>query len=314
LAGVNGFVGVVSLTATASPSTGLSCTLSPISVVGSGNSALSCPSSASGTFTVTIIGTSGSLSHSVTITISVDKATPSLTTTLSVSTILVGGSASDSAVLTNGFEAGGTVTYEYFTGSSCSGTPTTVGGQVGVTAGSVPNSASQKFNSAGSFSWEAIYSGDSNNSGATSACANLTVMSPPALRIPGTQTVTAGSTIQFHVNATGVGGCNGVTLTPSNLPAGATFLSTQCFAGSASSVFSWTPTDSQASSDYTVTFTAKDARGAVSSAQVTIHVSPVNKAAPLPILSYSVFGIVGFSAVVAVALVLRRIQTTRRKP
>jgi hypothetical protein len=98
------------------------------------------------------------------------------------------------------------------------------------------------------------------------------------------------------------------------LPAGATFVSTQCFAGSASSVFSWTPTDSQASSDYTVTFTAKDARGAVSSAQVTIHVSAVNKAAPLPILSYSVFGIVGFSAVVAVALVLRRIQITRRKP
>jgi len=47
---------------------------------------------------------------------------------------------------------------------------------------------------------------------------------------------------------------------------------------------------------------------------VTIHVSPVSKAAPLPILTYSVFGIVGFFAVVLVALVLRRIQTPRRKP
>jgi len=220
----------------------------------------------------------------------------------------------DTAALTNGFEANGTVTYEYFTGASCSGTPTTVGGPVAVTAGLVPNSASQKFNSAGSFGWEAGYSGDANNNGTTSACTSLTVMSPPALQIPGAQTVTPGGTIQFHVNATGTGGCNGVTLTPSNLPAGATFVSTQCFAGAASSVFSWTPTDAQASSDYTVTFTAKDARGAVTSAQVTIHVSPVSKAAPLPILTYSVFGIVGFFAVVLVALVLRRIQTPRRKP
>jgi hypothetical protein len=47
---------------------------------------------------------------------------------------------------------------------------------------------------------------------------------------------------------------------------------------------------------------------------VTIHVSPVSKASPLPILSYSVFGIVGFLAVVAVTLVLRRLQSPRRKP
>jgi hypothetical protein len=220
---------------------------------------------------------------------------------------------SGSAVLINTFEAGGTVTYEYFAGSSCSGTPTTIGGRVAVTSGLVPNSASQKLNSAGSFSWEAIYSGDANNSGATSACAALTVMSPPTLQIPGTQTVTAGATIQFLVNATGAGGCNGVTLTPSNLPVGASFVSTRCFAGAASSVFSWKPTDSQAPGDYTVTFTATDANHSVTTSQMTIHVSPVNKAAPLPILTYSVFGIVGFLAVVIVALVLRRVQMPRRK-
>jgi hypothetical protein len=120
--------------------------------------------------------------------------------------------------------------------------------------------------------------------------------------------------IRFAVNATGAGGCNAVTLTPSDLPTYATFVSTQCFAGSASSVFSWTPTDSQAPGDYKVTFTAKDAHGAVTSSQVTIHVTAPSKAAPLPILSYSVFGIVGFLAVVAVALVLRRVQTPKKKP
>jgi hypothetical protein len=252
------------------------------------------------------------LSHSIAVSISVGKASAAITTSLSASTITVGGSVSDSAVLTNAFEAGGTVTYEYFSGSTCSGTPTIVGGPVTVTGGTVPNSASQKLNSAGSFGWEAVYSGDSNNLGVTGACGPLTVISPPALSIPGAQTVTAGSTLRFIVNATD--GPKTVTLTALGLPPGATFSSTQSFAGGASSIFQWTPSDSQAPGAYNVTFTARDTQGASTVSQVTIHVNPVNKAPPLPILSYSVFGIVGFLAIVAVALVLRRVQSPRRKP
>jgi len=148
--------------------------------------------------------------------------------------------------------------------------------------------------------------------GAIAACEPLTVNSPPALSIPGTQTLTAGTTVRFTVNATD--GSKTVTLTASGLPPGATFSSTQSFAGGASSVFSWTPTDAQAPGDYDVTFTAQDTQGVSTVAHVTIHVSPVSKAAPLPILTYSVFGIVGFLAVVLVALVLRRIQSPKRKP
>jgi hypothetical protein len=223
----------------------------------------------------------------------------------------VGGSVSDSTVLTNAFEAGGTVTYEYFSGSTCSGTPTIVGGPVTVTGGTVPNSASQKLNSAGSFGWEAVYSGDSNNLGATGACDPLTIISPPALSIPGAQTVTAGSTVRFIVNATD--GSKTVTLTVKGLPPGATFLSTQSFAGGTSSVFQWTPTDAQAPGDYNVTFMARDTQGASTNSQVTIHVNPVSKAPALPILSYSLFGIMGFLAVVGVALVLRKVQIPRRR-
>ena len=149
--------------------------------------------------------------------------------------------------------------------------------------------------------------------GATAPCEPLTVNSPPALSIPGAQSVTAGTTVRFVVNATD--GSKTVTLTASGLPVGATFSSTQSFAGGASSIFSWTPSDSQAPGDYNVTFTAKDtALGILTVSQVTIHVSPLNKSPPLPILSYSVFGIVGFLAIVAVALVLRRLQSPRRKP
>jgi len=213
--------------------------------------------------------------------------------------------------MTGGFNAGGTVTYEYFVGSTCSGTPTIVGSPVIVTTGIVPNSASQKFNSAGSFSWDAIYSGDSNNTGVNAACEPLTVISPPVLSIPGAQTVTAGSTVRFIVNATD--GLKTVTLTASGLPVGATFSSTQSFVGGASSIFSWTPTDAQAPGDYNVTFTAQ-AQGVSTVSHVTIHVFAVSRAPPLPILSYSLFGILGFSAIVVAALVLRRVQTVRRKP
>ena len=146
--------------------------------------------------------------------------------------------------------------------------------------------------------------------GATAACEPLTVISPPALSIPGAQTVTAGSTVRFIVNATD--GSKTVTLTASGLPPGATFSSTQSFAGGASSIFSWTPSDVQAPGNYNVTFTALDPQGVSTVSQVTIHVSAVSKAPPLPIVAYSIFGVLGFFAIVGVALLLRRFQAPKR--
>jgi len=247
------------------------------------------------------------------VALTVKKASPTVATTLSPSSITAGGSVTGSAALTGGYQAGGSATYEFFLGSTCAGTPTIVGSPLAVTNGSVPNSGSQKFSTAGSYSWTANYAGDTNNNPAAGNCSTLTVFAPPTLSVPGPQSVTAGSTIRFNVTATGAGGCNGVTLASSgSLPAGATFGSTQCFATSASSVFSWTPTDSQAPGDYTVTFTATDANHSVTTYQVTIHVTAPNKAAPLPVLSYSLFGVVGFLAIVATAVVLRRFQALKR--
>jgi hypothetical protein len=103
-------------------------------------------------------------------------ASPTITTTLSSTQIIVGGSVTDSATLNGGFQAGGTVTYNLFSTADCTGTSTIVS-TVQVTAGVVPNSASQTFNAGGSFSWNAVYSGDANNNGATSVCEPLTVIS-----------------------------------------------------------------------------------------------------------------------------------------
>jgi len=244
-----------------------------------------------------------------TVGLTVKKASPTLATTLSSNSIAVGGSVSDSATLTGGYQAGGSVTYKFFLGPTCTGTPTLVGSPAAVTNGVVPNSASQKFSTAGSFSWIASYGGDNNNNPNVGNCQTLTVVAPPTLSVPGPQSVSAGSTIRFVVNATD--GSKTVTLTASGLPPGATFSSTQSFAGGSSSAFSWTPSDAQAVGDYNVTFTAVAGSFSTSS-EVTLHVVAPVKAAPLPILSYSIIGVVGFLAVISAALLLRRFQNRGR--
>jgi hypothetical protein len=106
--------------------------------------------------------------------LTVNKTTPTITTNLSSSKITTGGSVTDSATMTSTFQAGGTATYNLFSTGDCSGTSTVVS-TVTVTNGAVPNSASRTFNIAGNFSWNALYSGDSNNNGATSSCEPLKV-------------------------------------------------------------------------------------------------------------------------------------------
>jgi hypothetical protein len=113
--------------------------------------------------------------------LTVGMMTPTITTTLSSNKIIAGGSVTDSATLTSAFQAAGTVNYDLFSTSDCSGT-STIMSTVTVTNGAVPNSASRTFNTAGNFSWNAVYSGDSNNNAATSSCEPLVVS--PATTTP----------------------------------------------------------------------------------------------------------------------------------
>jgi len=156
----------------------------------------------------------------------------------------------------------------------------------------------------------ATYQGDPDHN-TSAGHATAKILNPPELSVPGSQTVTAGSTISFIVNATD--GSRTITLTASGLPQGATFSSTQSFTGGTSSVFTWTPSNAEPPGEYNVTFTAQDTQGASTVSQVTIHVLAVSKTAPLPIVSYSIFGVIGFLAIIAVALLLRRSQTQRRR-
>ena len=90
-------------------------------------------------------------------TLTVAKATPSISTTLSAPSISAGGSTYDTATLSgdSGSNTKGTVSYYYFTSSSCSGSGTLVS-TVTVANGNVPNSAPQTFSSAGSYRWDAV--------------------------------------------------------------------------------------------------------------------------------------------------------------
>src|SRR5262249_55243627 len=107
--------------------------------------------------------------------LTVGKGSPTIATTLSSSSITVGGSVHDSATLTGATAtAGGTVTYTVFTNNTCTAVagPQPSPATVTVTNGSVPNSGNVTFPSAGSFFWQASYSGDANNNAATSTCAS----------------------------------------------------------------------------------------------------------------------------------------------
>jgi len=137
--------------------------------------------------------------------LTVNMINPTISTTLSATTTTVGGSVSDSSTLSNFYKATGTVTYEFFTGSVCRGTATTVGTPITVANGLVPNSMSQTFNSPGSYSWNAVYSGDASNSGATSPCESLTVnkASPTLATLLSSSSVTLGNAVSDSSTLTG---------------------------------------------------------------------------------------------------------------
>jgi hypothetical protein len=100
----------------------------------------------------------------------IGKNSPSIATTLSASTGSIGDTIHDSATLTGATSnAGGSVTYTVYTDNACSQGAQSAGTKT-VTNGVVPDSNGIQFNSAGTFYWQAVYTGDANNDGATSVC------------------------------------------------------------------------------------------------------------------------------------------------
>jgi len=148
---------------------------------------------------------------------------PSIATTLSAESIPVGGTVHDSATITGATaNAGGTVTYTVYTNDTCTDNPQDAGTKT-VANGVVPDSDPITFNTAGDYYWQAVYSGDANNNGATSLCTSEhlvvakqnTAMTTAQNLIPNDDanlngaTSTAGGTITFELFSPADAICSG---------------------------------------------------------------------------------------------------------
>jgi len=105
----------------------------------------------------------------------------SLSTNLSDSNIRVGRTVFDSATLSGETNnAGGSVTYTVYSDNACT-LNSQDAGTVTVTNGVIPDSSALLFNATGTFFWQAVYSGDTNNPGVASLCGSevLTVNASP---------------------------------------------------------------------------------------------------------------------------------------
>lgn len=126
-------------------------------------------------------------------TVNATAASVSVAASVSTSTVYAGSSVFSTATLTNETaNATGTVTYTVYNNNLCTSGARSAGTKT-VSSGNAPNSDTLAFNSAGTFYWQAVYSGDQFNSAATSPCqgAVLTVLAtstpnPPATSTPGT--------------------------------------------------------------------------------------------------------------------------------
>src|SRR5882762_1828417 len=150
--------------------------------------------------------------------LTINKQTPVITTAISPSsTITVGASVTDQATLTGGYPSTGvtgSVTYAFFSNSACNGSPTSSSTVTVGAADSVPPSNSVTPPSAGSFAFNATYSGDTNNSVAKSSCEPLTVnKATPSVTtsINPSSTIVVGTPVSDQVTITGGFPSSGVT-------------------------------------------------------------------------------------------------------
>jgi hypothetical protein len=142
------------------------------------------------------------------------NASPTISTLLSSATTNIGGSITDSSTLTNATaNAGGTVTYHAYAGANtCTGTdlladPVNHTNTVSVTNGSVPNSPALVPTTAGTYSFQAVYSGDANNNTATSVCADeQLVVSRNTTSVTTAQTLTPNDSFTLSGATSGAGG------------------------------------------------------------------------------------------------------------
>jgi len=158
-----------------------------------------------------------------------------------------------------------------------SGSPVAVNGtvtQAQINSGSVTFTPEANWYGSTQFNFKA---GDGQLWSANTALLTINVAAKndtPTIEWLANQSADVGTTINLTVKANDIDN-NTISLSGSPLPAGATFTTTSSVAGHAEGLFSWTPTQAQAGSNYTVTFLADDGQ-LQAPASVTITVNHNN--------------------------------------
>jgi uncharacterized membrane protein len=249
---INGFTGVVSLSASGLP-TGATAAFSPTSITGSGSSTLTVTTSTStpaGTYTLTLTGVSGSLTSSAKVTMVVRTQSFSIAVSPSSATAAIGSAATYTVTTTalNGFD--GIVTLSVVTppsNSSVSFSPATITG-----SGSSKLTITTTGNTLPGTYTFSIKGTSGSLTATTTATLVVTGTNFTLSASPETETVTAGGSTTYTVKAAGVSGFTGtIALSLPGLPAGAsaTFNPTS-IAGSGESTLTITTSTSTAAGEY----------------------------------------------------------------
>src|SRR5881409_2652707 len=242
LTSVNGFTGTIALSTTV-PS-GLNCnTISPSSVFGSGTASLSCSSASQNVYTVTIKGSSGSLSHSATASFTF-AATPSFTITATSPTSMNAGSTTSSTITltpTNGFTGTVALTDNVPAGLSCGAiTPSSLTG-----SGTATVTCSSSTASTYTLTITGTGGGIIHSTTATFTIVDFIVSANPS-----TLALNTGITGTSTITITGLNGFIGtVTLTTAPSTGLSVALSTGTIQGSGTSILT---VSSRAAGSYTV--------------------------------------------------------------
>lgn len=147
----------------------------------------------------------------------------SIATTPNHLTINVGKTVIDSVTTFTGTykaTATGTITYNLFAGPSCSGTPVQSQTLAITAPPAIPASSAFTINKAGTYSLDAVYSGDSVrpllNAGSTSSCegpVTVNKLTPVLATNPSATTITVGGTVSDAASLTGATSTAGGTVT-----------------------------------------------------------------------------------------------------
>ena len=156
----------------------------------------------------------------------------------------------------------------------------------GTLSGTVPNliyTPNNNFNGTDSFTFK-VNDGLVDSAPATVEILVTSVCSPPALTVPGAQTINltipqdcatqpTAQPLTFNVTAVDPDTGDVIALTAQNLPPGATFTQTNTTAAAASGTFTWTPNIYAEARTFTVTFLAADNCSPAQSVSRTVNIT-----------------------------------------